>query len=70
MIDYIRRLRARVRRWRSLDADLNDRARVELRLWATVSGKKPAPDAEECRQMAIRLGVPAEYRKHKQEERD
>lgn len=62
MINHLHRLTDRLRRFRSLDTDLNDRATVELRLWAVVDGRKPPPDAEECRRLALKLGVPASYR--------
>ena len=56
------RLRARWRLWKGLSADMNRRAAVEIRLWDAVSGKKPPPDAEECRALALKLGVPEAYR--------
>lgn len=42
-------------------ADLNRRAEVEQRLLDAASGKKPIPTAEECRALALQLGVPAEF---------
>ena len=66
MIEYLKRLQARARRWKSLDADLNDRSVVELRLRAVVAGKKPPPDVEECNTLANKLGVPAAYRRDHQ----
>lgn len=41
---------------------LNRRAEVEQYLWDCVHGKKPLPDQEQCRQMALKLGVPDDYR--------
>ena len=63
------RLRARSRCWKHYDTDLNRRAAVEIRLWDTVSGKKPPPDAEECRQLALKLGVPDAYRQQRPDNR-
>lgn len=44
------------------DKDLNCRVSVETRLLATARGKKPPPDAFECKEMALKLGIPDEYR--------
>ena len=57
------------RRWKSRwwifkhsgDA-LNRRVKVERYLWDAVGGKQPLPDKEKCREMALTLGIPTEYR--------
>lgn len=41
----------------SADA-LNRRAIVEQYLFDCASGKRPLPDAERCRRMALKLGIP------------
>lgn len=41
---------------------LNRRVKVERYLFKVVEGKKPLPDVKKCRQLAIDLGVPSEYR--------
>lgn len=38
---------------------INRRAAVEAALYDMASGKKPLPDAETCRAMARKLGVPS-----------
>lgn len=47
---------------RDYEKSLNRRAEVEEALWAAARGKTPLPDAEQCRQWALRLGVPDEWR--------
>jgi len=58
----IKRALARLRRIRSMDADLKDRAAVERKLFAVYEGKREAPTPDECREWAIKLGVPRAYR--------
>lgn len=41
---------------------LNRRVSVEQELFDCAAGKRPLPTAEQCREMALRLGVPDEYR--------
>lgn len=41
---------------------LNRRVVVEQELFDCASGKRPLPTAEQCREMALRLDVPDEYR--------
>ncbi len=63
--DMWRRLERFVGRWRWLRAyelSLNRRAEVEQELWDCSRGKKQLPDAEQCKQWALRLGVPDEWR--------
>ena len=38
------------------------RVRVENELWDIVHGKRPLPDEKECKEWAIILGVPEEFR--------
>lgn len=40
---------------------LNRRAAIEEQLWAIFHGKRPPPTPEECREWAIKLGIPEEY---------
>ena len=54
-----------VRRWlyalrnlRNYGQELNRRAAVEQQLWNVYHGKRPLPDAEQCREWAVKLGVP------------
>lgn len=44
-------------------AALNRRAEVEQTLLDVAHGKRPLPDAETCRALALRLGVPEEFAK-------
>lgn len=55
----LHRLYDRWRAWRMLDDILRRRARVEQRLFDAASGKKPLPDADECRELAQKLGTPS-----------
>lgn len=48
---------ARLTLWRSLDAHLNRRATVENYLFQAAAGQKALPDAEKCKELALRLGV-------------
>jgi hypothetical protein len=60
-----RRLERFVMRWRWLrdyEISLNRRAEVEQELFDMARGKRPLPDAEQCRKLAIRLGVPDKWR--------
>ena len=41
-------------------AELNRRVEVENELFMMATGKKPLPDAEMCRKLALRLGTPKE----------
>jgi hypothetical protein len=47
--------------------ELNRRAKVEQELWDAANGKAPLPDQEKCRDLAVRLGVPDEFRLPRQE---
>jgi len=42
---------------------LNRRAAVERYLWDVVGGKHPPVDKEKARELALKLGIPTEYRK-------
>jgi len=52
-----------------LDAMLTDRINrsvpVEQELLDIANGKRPLPTAEDCRRMAMKLGVPTKYTKVK-----
>jgi hypothetical protein len=43
-------------------AFLNRRAGVEQTLLNCAAGRQPLPTAESCRELALKLGVPDEYR--------
>lgn len=43
-------------------ASLNRRAEVETELFDMAAGKRPLPTAEDCRRMAIKLGVDPDFR--------
>ncbi|MCP1675495.1 hypothetical protein J2T57_002645 [Natronocella acetinitrilica] len=58
----LQRLHARWRVWRNVGEDLNRRASVEAQLFSMASGKSPLPDADKCRELALKLGVPDAYR--------
>ena len=45
--------------WRDTADELNRRVEVENRLLMAASGKQPLPDADECRRLAYKLGVPS-----------
>jgi hypothetical protein len=47
---------------RAYEISLNRRAEVEQELWDCSRGKKPLPDAKQCKEWALRLGVPDEWR--------
>lgn len=47
-------------------AFLNRRTTVENMLFEMAAGKRPLPTAEECREMALKLGVPDELRSKRQ----
>lgn len=52
------RLPARWRLIRGSADELNRRAIVEQYLFDCAKGKRPLPDAERCRRMALKLGIP------------
>ena len=58
----LHRLRYRVKHFKSYGAEINRRAAVEAELFDMAAGKKPLPGADDCRRLAIKLGVPDEYR--------
>jgi len=50
-------------RWiRSYEKSLNERAKVEQELLDCAAGRRPLPDQDQCRQWAVRLGVPSWWR--------
>lgn len=53
------RIAARWRIWRNLDDVLARRARVEQYLFDCAAGKRPLPDSETCRKLALKLGTPS-----------
>lgn len=57
-----------VRRWWAIAAtfkdhvdSLNRRASVETILWNVAAGKRPMLTQDECRKLALKLGVPSAY---------
>lgn len=54
----IRKLRARWQVWRNLGKYLGRRVDVENRLINAAHGKRPLPDADECMELAQKLGIP------------
>lgn len=58
----LRRALLRHRWQRAYELSLNERARVEQELLDAANGKAPLPGREQCRQWAVRLGVPQEWR--------
>lgn len=59
MKKLLQRIQSRIRRYRSLDDDLNRRVYVESRLMAASVGKRPMPTKQELYDWAVRLGVPS-----------
>lgn len=62
MLSKIKRFLLRHRWQRDYELSLNRRAAVESELLECASGKRPLPDKEKCRELAARLGVPAEWK--------
>jgi len=62
MTRKLKRLAARLRVYLSKHDDLKDRVFVERKLFEVYEGKRGLPSKEECRDWAIRLGVPKAYR--------
>lgn len=54
-------LRQSVAWMREYEKSLNERAKVEQELFDCANGKAPLPSKEQCRQWALRLGVPSEW---------
>lgn len=55
--------------WRTIPnyaAHLNRRVEVENILFAVAAGKRAAPSPQECRELAIHLGVPGHKLKERQ----
>lgn len=58
-MNWLLRMRYRLRFWRTYEASLNRRADVETELFEMARGKRPLPTAEDCRRMANKLGMPS-----------
>ena len=58
----IKRLPALFRRIRDYDKDINRRAAVEQELLEVAAGKRQPPSPERCKELALRLGVPDEFK--------
>lgn len=52
---------------RGLNDLINRRNKVETMLWDMWRGKRPLPTKDECREMALLLGVPTKKRMPKKE---
>ena len=61
-IARIRKVYAAARRLKWYCDDLNRRSRVEAHLFDCAAGKRPLPTPDDCRRLALDLGVPEEYR--------
>jgi hypothetical protein len=48
--------------WQKAD-QLNRRVKVEQYLFDCANGKKPLPDIDKCRELALYLGTPSEAQK-------
>jgi hypothetical protein len=62
---YMKLVRKIIAKWRTYKdhADsLNRRAEVESVLWNVAAGKRPTLTQDECRNLALKLGVPSAYR--------
>lgn len=57
MIPLLRRWQARWRLIRDSGERLKRRVQVEQYLFDCAKGKRPLPDAERCRRMALKLGT-------------
>jgi len=58
MKQLLYRLQARYRMLRYHGKELNRRVTVENILFSMAAGKRPLPDREECRKLAMKLGTP------------
>ncbi len=55
------RLKARIRFLMNHGNELNRRVEIENILGQIATGKRPLPDREQCRVLALKLGTPKEY---------
>lgn len=62
MIRALRRFLLRHRWLRDYEKSLNRRAQVEQELFDVANGKRPLPDRDKCRELALRLGVPDDWK--------
>lgn len=56
------RLMQSFRNFRALPDILNRRSKVELQLWDCYAGRRPLPDAEQCKEWALDLSIPSKLR--------
>lgn len=61
-ITHLVRLRYRLATFRDYGSRLNRSVDVENALWAVASGKRDPLTPDECRNLALKLGVPDCYR--------
>jgi len=59
--DKYRRLCARWHLWRHSGDALNRRVAVEQYLLDCAAGRNPLPNADTCRELALKLGIPSRY---------
>jgi hypothetical protein len=60
-MNYLSRLIARWHTFKDHADSLNRRAEVETVLWNVAAGKRPMLTQDECRKLALKLGVPSAY---------
>lgn len=70
MIEWLLEVKRRIRRWKYVilthkdyAARLNRSVGVEQALMDCATGKRGPLSKEECKQLAVQLGVPEEFRK-------
>lgn len=61
-MNAILRLIAKWRTFKDHADSLNRRAEVETVLWNVAAGKRPMLTQDECRKLALKLGVPSALR--------
>jgi len=58
MREWLLRWKYRYIAWMGGADAMNRRVSVENYLWRAAAGEKPLPDAEKCRELARKLGIP------------
>ena len=58
LVQHLRRIKFTLLNFRYYPKELNRRAAVEQELWDCYRGKNPLPDKAQCRDWALRLGIP------------
>jgi len=62
MKDFLSRFKYKWLSYRNYNKEINRRVKVEAQLWDYYHGKKDLPNKEQCKEMALTLGVPDSYR--------